>query len=160
MEDEGRKKTIREDLAAARRELLELYGRLSAAQLETIVYTDGGEWRVADLLRHLMSAERDMGRLIDNIRQGGEGASADFDLNRWNASRVARSRNKSVPELLAEMADNRLELLELLATTTDEELDRRGRHGSLRILSVEEIFALIADHERRHLRDIQRAVGN
>jgi hypothetical protein len=48
----------------------------------------------------------------------------------------------------------------MLATTTDEELDRRGRHGSLRILSVEDIFALIADHERRHLLDIRRAVGN
>jgi hypothetical protein len=160
MEDERRKAAIREDLAAARRELLDLYGRLSTSQLETIVYADGGEWRVADLLRHLMSAERDMGRLIDNIREGGEGASADFDLNRWNASRVARSRNKAVPELLAEMAENRIELLEMLATTTDEELDRRGRHGSLRILSVEDIFALIADHERRHLLDIRRAVGN
>lgn len=160
MEAERRKAAIREKLSAAREALLALYGGLDEEALETIVYADGGEWRVADLLRHLMSAERDMGRLIDMIRTGGEGASADFDLHRWNASRIARSRDKSVPELLAEMDRNRLELLELLAATTAEELDRRGRHGSLRIMSVEEIFGLIADHERRHLDDIRRVLGN
>jgi hypothetical protein len=122
------------------------------------VFSESAEWQVSDLLRHDVSAEHSMTRLIENIRDGGEGASADFDLTRWNASRVQKAKAKSIEDLTADLAQNRTYLLGVIDSLDEADLDKKGRHGSLRIMSIEEILHLIADHEQRHMADIQQAL--
>jgi hypothetical protein len=99
-----------------------------------------------------------MTNLIENIRKGGEGVPADFDLHRWNNRNVNKAKEKSPQILFDELENNRLRLLELLDSLEEEDWNKQGRHGSLRMMSVEEILNLIADHESWHGNDIRQAI--
>jgi uncharacterized damage-inducible protein DinB len=154
-----RKETIVQKLEQVRGSLLNLVGTIEEEAWARQVFSESAEWQVSDLFRHIVSAEHSMTRLIENIRDGGEGASAEFDLTRWNASRVEKAKNKSIEELTAELETNRAYLRNVISSLNDDDLDRKGRHGSMRIMSIEEILNLIADHESHHMADIQQAVN-
>ncbi len=49
------------------------------------------------MVRHLESAERSMIALMAGIQQGGEGAPEDFDLARFNASRLKKAAEQASP---------------------------------------------------------------
>lgn len=155
-----KKEEIREALTSARQDLLSLLGRLGEWQWAAPVFTHEEEdgWSVADVLRHLTSAERGMTATMKHIREGGEGVPPDFDLNRWNARTVDKAKDRMPAELLAEMEKNQERLLQFIDSLAPEDWTRQGRHASLRIMSIEEIARLIADHERRHTADIREAL--
>ena len=46
-----------------------------------------------------------------------------------------------------------------LDTLDDAALEKRGRHGSGRVLSVAEIMQVMADHERAHANDIAKVLN-
>ena len=166
---ESRKEKIVQSLAEARGELLDVTERLDAATWTHPVFAHaeepsaegGDEWSAADLLRHLCWAESGMIRLISAIREAGEdetaGVPEDFDLDRYNASGVRKLKDRMPAELLALMRDNRQRLLALIDDLEPHEWDMEGRHGSLRVLTVEEILHVIAEHERRHTEDLRSA---
>jgi hypothetical protein len=155
---QDRKRAIVQKLQSARSSLSALAARLEAEQWELPVYADGQNWRASDVLRHMAEAERGMTRLIEVIRQGGEGVPANFDLNRYNSRAVEKSQDRPVGQLLEGMAQNRAGLLALLEALSAADLERIGRHGSLRMLTISQILELIAEHERDHTADIIRAV--
>ena len=155
-----KKEEIREALSGARQELLSLLSGLGEWQWAAPVFTHEEEdgWSVADVLRHLVDSERGMTAQMKIIAEGGEGVPPDFDLSRWNARAVARAKDKVPAELLAEMEKNRERLFDFIDSLAAEDWNKKGRHASLRIMSIEEIARLIADHERRHTADIQAAL--
>jgi uncharacterized protein (TIGR03083 family) len=154
---DAKKKEIKDELSDARSVLFAILQGLSEAAWDTMVYSEGETWTVADILRHLTAAERDMTLLVERIRKGAGGVPADFDLDRWNRRSIEKAESKSPADLQAEMRENRLHLIGVIDSIEPEEWDIRGRHGSLRIMTVEEILRLIADHERRHTADIRNA---
>jgi hypothetical protein len=156
---EERKEAVLDKLVRARRELLETAGTLNEEQWERKVFSEEEEWRVSDLFRHVVSSEQSMTRLIETIRDGGEGVPADFDLVRWNARGVQKTKEKTTPELSADLTTNRTHLLGVIDSLGEGDWDKQGRHGSMRMMTIEEILHLIADHEIRHLADIKKAVG-
>ncbi len=145
-------------LEEARRALLTLCDSLDDDAWQAPVFSDGDRWTVLDLVRHLTSAERSMTRLMEMIRHGGEGASPEFDLARWNASQVRKQQEKSPDALRADLSANREALLAFIAGLQPDEWERRGRHGSGRVMSLYEITRLIATHEQGHLADIRAAL--
>ena len=151
---EEKKAKIFQKLAGSRQALLTLLEDLDQSQWDSVVYSEDAEWTVRDLFSHIMVSEKSMTRLVEVIQEGGEGASADFDLTRWNARTVQKSSDKLPEEIRAEMIVNRGHLLELLDSMPDSDWEKKGRHGSLRIMTVEEILHLIADHECDHMNDI------
>jgi uncharacterized damage-inducible protein DinB len=153
-----RKQTVLTKLETVRGSLLDMVETIEEQSWTQPVFSESAEWQVSDLLRHVVSAEHSMTRLIENIRDGGEGASADLELTRWNASRVQKAKAKSIEDLTADLAQNRTYLLGVIDSLNEADLDKKGRHGSLRIMSIEEILHLIADHEQRHMADIQQAL--
>lgn len=155
---DSKKETLRAKLNANRQELMEMLQGLSDKQWNIVVFSEGEGWRVSDLLRHLVDAERSMTNLIDNIRKGGEGVPADFDLQRWNSRNVNKAKEKSPDLLFGDLEANRTRLFELLDSLAEEDWARQGRHGSLRMMTVEEILNLIADHESWHGGDIRKAI--
>lgn len=155
---EAKKVEIFQKLAGSRQALLTLFDELEQSQWESVVYSEDAEWTVKDLFGHLVDAEKGMTRLIEVIKEGGGGAPADFDLARWNARAVRKSSEKSATELRDAMTGNRAHLLQVLDTMTGSDWEKKGRHSSLRIMTVEEILHLIADHECRHMEDINRAL--
>jgi uncharacterized protein (TIGR03083 family) len=156
---EERKSRMREKLNKSRERLLAVVSGLTEEQWERPCYADDATWRVEDLLRHLADSERGMTSLIGQIRQGGEGVPADFDLARWNRRQVGKLQDKPVQELLADMGEAHERLLALVDSLHDNEWDKEGRHASLNILTIEEILTTIALHERNHTRDIAHAAG-
>jgi hypothetical protein len=157
---EEKKEIIRDKLARCRQDLLGFLGELDERDWEAVVYSEGAEWSATDLLRHLVDAERGMTMLITRILEGGEGAPADFDLTRWNARVIEKEKEKTAGQLVKEIKENRPVLLEVIASLGEGDWGKRGRHASLRIMSVEEICHLIADHERNHVEDMRQALAN
>ena len=65
---------------------------LTDEQWKTAVYSEQTIWTVSDIVRHLEGAERSMIALMAQIREGSGGVPPDFDLARWNASRIKKAR--------------------------------------------------------------------
>ncbi len=127
---------------------------------ETAVYSDESQstWTIADLFRHTVDAERSMTSLMQQIQQGGSGVPDDFDLTRWNARRVEKTQHKTPTDLIKDMAINRNNLLQFINTLEPDDWQKKGRHGSMRIMTIAQICHLIADHEQSHLFEIQKTL--
>lgn len=154
---EDRKKAIVADLTAAREGLLQLAGGLAAADWQRPAYAEG--WTVRDILAHLTAAEPGNITIARRILNGEEGFVPEFDLNRWNARQVAKRQERTVPELLNDVAEARQETLHLLDSLTEEDLSKQGRRTTGEITTVEGVFYQIARHERAHTEDMRRAVA-
>jgi len=154
----NKKELIINKLVETRQELLALLHGLEERQWETVVYAEGSNWTVIDLLRHLVDGERGMTRLMMQIQAGGEGTPPDFDLSRWNERVIQKAKEKTADQLIAELEENRLVLFNFINTLEEEDWSKQGRHASLRIMSIEQICHLISDHEKSHIGDIQKSV--
>ena len=156
---EDRKAIVLRKLERVREELLALVGDVDEAAWERSVFSESDEWLVSDLFRHIVDAEAGMTGLIKNIRDGGTGVPPDFDLVRWNASQVKKTKEKSIDDLTADLVKNRAKLLNVVETLEEEDWDKKGRHASLIIMTIEEVLHRIADHESEHTEDIRRALA-
>jgi hypothetical protein len=159
----SRNEQLKQRLTHQRRVLLDFLAELDEADWQTAVFPHDVEvdppWTVADLVRHLADAEQSMTRLMMLIRDGGEGVPADFDLNRWNNSRLAKNRQKSPADVLAEMATHRTALFEFIDSLAEADLAKAGRHGQGTIMTIDQICVLIAGHDKLHLGDIKQVIG-
>ena len=154
-----KKAALREKKVNVRRELLSVLEGLSGKEWETAVYAEDTKWTISDILRHLVSAEKGMTSLIVQFQQGNNPVPPDFDRERYNKRIVEKAKEKSPTELLAEMEENQAQFLEVLASLTDEDWQKNGRHASLNIYTIEELCHLIPDHEQNHLQHIQNAIN-
>ncbi len=153
------KEALLNKLAENRANLFSLLHSIPDDQWETAVFSEETVWTISDIVRHLEGAERSMITLMERIRDGGEGAPSDFDLARWNASRIKKAKEKTPQELMLSMVGNRENLYRFMAALNSEDWQKKGRHGSLRIMTIEEICHIIADHEATHAQDIRKALA-
>ena len=142
-----------------RAELMAFFERLEDDEWDTAVYHEDTTWTITDILRHLVDSERGMTNLMMQWQQGKDPVPADFDLTRWNNRAIQKTADKSPEELLDELRENRINLLSFIDTLQDDDWDKKGRHGSLRIMSIEEVAHLIGDHELSHLQVMKEAVA-
>lgn len=154
-----RKARLREELARDRQFFLDAVAGLTEQDLARSA-GHASDWTVKDLIGHLAYAE---GSMIP-LAQGGAAGEArkqppDFDIDRWNESRIRRAREQGVPQLLERLALSREQLLGLLDTLGDDDLDRPVYHPTQHNTTVEGIFRIIAGHERQHAEEIRAAVG-
>lgn len=135
---------------------LAIFGSIQPAQWEAVLYETPYLWTVRDLLAHLLSAEEGLLCLAQDIAAGGPGAPEGFDYNeaehRWLAG---------VPpeQLLADLKAVRRRTLEWVATLTEEDLDRVGRHPALGEVNLETFINAIYGHQLLHMRDLMNALG-
>lgn len=154
-----RKEVVVNKLNESRRHFLSVTTSLSPEQWQLPIYDEGSEWLIADILRHVADSERGMTALMVQIQAGGEGVPADFDLDRWNKRAVGKLEDKTPDELMSSMSESRAKLLAFIDTIEPDDWDKRGRHASLRIMSIEEVCHLIADHEAAHANEIAQAIS-
>lgn len=121
---------------------------------DTLVYSDGLKWSVRQLLHHLADADRGHNNQVMGIAQGRNIIPEDFDVERYNASITRKTAEKTVEESRASLEKSRQELLDWLNTLDETTLDKKGRHASLRIMSIENIVLFMAKHEQDHVNDI------
>lgn len=157
---EAKKDEIREKLSQARTTLLDYLQGLEAEQWATAVQSEDAQWTVADMVRHLASSEKGMINLIEQFQQGNDPVPADFDLARFNQRSVQKSQELTPADLLAALESNHTRLLQVIDGLSAEDWQKKGRHGSMRILTIEEVCHVIAGHDMTHLADMQKALSN
>ena len=125
------------------------------------MYADGEEWSILQIFTHITEAERSVPALIGSILGGGGGSPEDFDLNRYNESRVKKMEAAEIePAALFEMfKERRGKTVAMVSGLSDRELDVEGRHPFLGISRVEEMFKLMYMHTQLHQRDIRRKLS-
>jgi hypothetical protein len=117
-------------------------------------------WSAIDVVGHLIHGERtDWMSRAKMILQFGETRAFD-PFDRWG--QVRESEGKSLGELLDEFARLRREnLIELRALDLrPADLDRRGRHPALGVVTLSELLATWAAHDLTHLHQISRVMAH
>jgi uncharacterized protein (TIGR03083 family) len=145
-----RTQAILADLQRQRGILLNVIERLTPEQWETPVQDGDAHWTARQMLSHLCDAERGMTGQAIRIAAGEEPIPPDFDLSRWNKRAVEKLSEKSPAELVQNLEETRARLKEVIARLTDPDLDKIGRHSTLRMMSVEAIIREIGIHEIDH----------
>src|SRR5512146_1452920 len=75
-----------------------IFADLSDGQWQKEVYTEDATWTIRNVLSHFVTSERGLLKLFENVRQGGEGASQDFSIDRYNAAMQARTQELTSQE--------------------------------------------------------------
>jgi hypothetical protein len=119
-----------------------------------------GTWSAFDVVGHLIHADRTdwMPRVRTMLKFGDSQAFAPFD--RWG--HVRESQGKSLGQLLDEFANVRAEKLEELRALNlrPEDLERRGRHPALGVVTLSELLATWAAHDLNHLHQMSRVMAH
>jgi hypothetical protein len=155
----SRQETIVSELTRARARLHHILAGAKGDDWDRQVQDEDQHWTVRQVVIHLTDAQRGMFGQMRKIAAGEEAIPADFDLNRWNRRTVEKNADKIIEELLMQLASDHDALKAFVTGLTDAELDRRGRHSSLEIMSVEEIARLVASHEMMHAETIAAALA-
>jgi uncharacterized protein (TIGR03083 family) len=148
-------------LNASRQELLALLQSLTPDQWQTPIYTHDNPngWTVATVVTHLIDSERGMSIQVHKARKGEATLPAEFDLNRWNAGVKERLGEPTPAELFALLETTRAKTLSVMTSLSDDDWLRTGRHASRGVISLEQYYETIADHELGHASDIRNALG-
>ena len=117
-------------------------------------------WSAFDVVGHLIHGERTdwMVRTKIILRDGEQQTFERFD--RWAQAR--ESQGKSLEQLLDEFAGLRSENLDELRALNlrPEDLERRGRHPVLGVVTLSELLATWAAHDLTHLHQISRVMAH
>jgi uncharacterized damage-inducible protein DinB len=149
---------IKEDLADGRRYLNSVFDQVGD-RWDTQVYSEGAAWTAKQLAIHLMITDKGHNNTLKGIATGEEIIPADFDLERFNRRSVEKRAEASIEEIRSSLATTAAEREEWLDTLDDATLDKEGRHGSMKILSIEKILSVVANHDRDHAADIARVLN-
>jgi hypothetical protein len=117
-------------------------------------------WSAFDVVGHLIHGERtDWMPRVRMVLQSGE--SQKFEpFDRWGQAR--ESQGKSLEQLLDEFARLRSENLGALRglNLRPEDLERRGQHPSLGVVTLSQLLATWAIHDLTHLHQISRVMAH
>jgi hypothetical protein len=125
-----------------------------------IAANEGGEtWSPFDVVGHLIHGERtDWVQRARIILEHGEARAFDaFD----RFAQFAMSEGRTLASLLDEFATLRRDNLRELATLglSDADLDRRGRHPQLGIVTLRQLLATWVAHDLDHVVQISRVLA-
>ncbi len=117
-------------------------------------------WSAFDIVGHLIYADRtDWMARANRILQSGE--SRPFDpFDRLGQTR--ESQGKSLEQLLDEFARVRSEKLDELRALKlqPQDLERRGRHPALGVITLSQLLATWAVHDLTHLHQLSRVMAS
>jgi hypothetical protein len=159
MELGERKHLIHDQLIHTREELLEVIGQMETADWERPVQAGEGGWTVKQVLLHLATSESGQLAAGKAIAAGQPTVPDDFDLNRYNRRQIEKNQARQPPEILFGMAESHQKVLAFLDEVTAEDLDKRGKHGRGDVISLEQLFYRIGEHEAEHTAEIRKALG-
>ncbi len=139
--------------------MLAFFDELNPEDWERVIYADEGNWRVRSILLHLVTAEQAFYQLFQNILEGGEGASPDFDLDRYNARQQEKYKDLALETLLEEYKQIRAKMADWVESLSEESLLIKARHPhpDLDIITLEEMIKMVYTHNQMHYRDIKKS---
>lgn len=124
------------------------------------VRNEGGKtWSPFDIVGHLIHGERTdwMPRARMILQHGDSRPFEPFD----RLAQERESQGKSLPELLDEFSRLRAENLNALQAMNlqTSDLDRRGRHPALGVVTLSQLLATWAVHDMTHLHQLSRVMA-
>jgi uncharacterized damage-inducible protein DinB len=153
----SRKDELIRELAEARNQLLALCRQMT--EQEWSLPTDDGLWTVKDNVLHVSISEPGLVRLAKKALQGEPLRSPDFDLDYYNERQVAKYREKTVDEIIADLEAARTATLAFIESLQDRDLDREAEDKYFGRVTVEYLLRRIATHDRHHLEVIKRSIS-
>jgi DinB superfamily len=129
---------------------------LELAQWDIVIYTEGMQWTVRQVLAHFVATEGAIQKLMKNILEGGPGSPSDFNIDAYNERKVAALREATPQELIGQFSHLRQKSAALVSGMTQEDLNRRGRHPFLGVTDLSEIIKLLYRHNQIHQRDVRK----
>ncbi len=142
-------------LKTARTKLIERLGKIGNRSEEQ-VYSEGAQWTLRQLAIHLMLADKGHIAMVQGIATGDEIIPPDYDLERFNARSVQKNADVTVDQVIMSLQHTHQEMLDWLHSAEDSVLDKEGLHASLRVMSIEQIFKVVAWHDGFHGDDIEK----
>ena len=136
------------------------FAALAPEQWQWDVYTEGETWAVRNVLAHYVTAEKGFITVFSGIRDGGPGVRDDFDIDRYNASQQRKTIQLSPTELLEEFRSIRAQMIAFVASLTDSDLARQGRHPYLGQTPLSEMIKMVYRHNQIHYRDLRKVLGS
>ncbi|PKN94190.1 MAG: hypothetical protein CVU44_07255 [Chloroflexi bacterium HGW-Chloroflexi-6] len=150
---------ISEKLKTEGEKIYTFFAALTPEQWQQTVYGEEGPWTARSILAHFVSAEQGFLKIFASIRDGGPGASDDFDIDRFNASQQAKLAEVTSAELLARYVVTRAQMVDFAASLDQADLEKTGRHPALGITSLGEMLKMVYLHNIMHLRDLKKVVS-
>lgn len=138
--------------------IMSAFAGLAEDQWQTEIYTEGATWTIRNVLSHLVTSERGLVKLFEQIRQGGEGASQDFSIDRYNAAMQARTQGLTPQELLEQYRVIRAESVAWTSGLSEPDLEKQGRHPYLGMTTIREMLKMLYIHNLTHYRDMKRVL--
>lgn len=138
--------------------IVSIFSNLTDDQWQMEVYTEGTTWTMRNVLSHLVTSERGLLKLFEQIRQGGAGAADDFSIDRYNAAMQARTKDATPQELLGQYKQVRAHAVDWVSSLQEPELEITGRHPFLGQTVIREMIKMLYIHNLTHYRDMKRAL--
>lgn len=138
--------------------IVSIFSAFSGDQWAQEIYTEGTTWTIRNVLAHLVTSERGLLKLFEQIRQGGTGAADDFSIDRYNAAMQARTSELSPAELLEQYKQVRDQSIAWVSALQEQELDIIGRHPFLQMTTIREMIKMLYIHNMTHSRDMKKAM--
>lgn len=151
---------LAERLRTEGKKTVDFFQGLTGSQWTLRVYTEGSQWTIRQVLAHFVATENAFDLLIRDILAGGPGAPPDFDIDRYNESRVRNMEGSELDELLAIFTSLRSSSVRLVEQMTSEDLQKRGRHPWLGETMMLDIIKLLYRHNQIHQRDIRKILSS
>ncbi|MCS7251735.1 MAG: DinB family protein [Thermoflexus sp.] len=153
-----RKAAIRAHLERTRAELLTIISQLRETDWEKPVQGEHGRWTARQVLAHLAAAEIGQMSRIQRVLAGERYMPERFNLDLWNERQVQKRENQKIGDILKDLEASRQALLGLLDSLTEEQLDVEGQHATGAMMTVEQMFYHLGNHERDHAAELRRAL--
>lgn len=154
-----RKRVLNDHLDETRAQLVQVIAQLRPVDWAKAVQSTEGDWTAKQALLHIADAEPGQIRIGRAIAAGEPTVPDDFDPHRYNNRQVEKNKDRELVEILDGMERSREELLAFLADVPETALDKRGRHPRGDVLSLEELFYRVGEHEADHCVEIRRALA-
>ena len=138
--------------------IVSIFSALTDEQWQTEVYTEGTTWTIRNILSHLVTSERGLLKLFEQIRLGGSGAADDFSIDRYNAAMQARTQELTPHALLEQYKAIRADAIAWTSALSEADLEIQGRHPFLGITSIREMIKMLYIHNLTHYRDMKKAM--
>ncbi len=149
---------LAEKLRSEGEKFVSVFSSLREEQWRADVYTEGATWTIRNILSHFVTSERGLLKLFERIRQGGEGASDDFSIDRYNAAMQGRTQQATPAELLEQFKAVRAEAVAWVGGLQDSELDITGRHPFLGQAVLRDMIKMLYIHNLDHYRDMKKVL--
>jgi hypothetical protein len=131
---------------------------LTPDQLAEEIYQDGARWTAQQVVAHFIAIERSMQWLFNNMLSGGEGAPADFDVDRYNQSQTRKFDDLPLDGLIERLQRVRRETIDIVSAMSESDLDREGRHAFHGHGKLERFIRWADEHMQIHEEEIKAAL--